>query len=598
MLTPKQLYKSYSISPCASYLESPYSQLNSYEVFDITGGATAAGTPINWSRIISFFKNVKYPCYASAPFVGSIAKTGQNKLGLTFRFLQEIDVEAYKEQQPTVRAGTAYSVRNCCDITRACYYQANNLIDRWFARMATEYLEYFAHNSLPDCLMMCGPDLVHEVAAEYYRAPGYTVTPNEPYVRSGASYYDKDGSILKSFAAQEQQILGMFCFPPTTKGVAGAAHSCVEYTDEGTGQATSYCESCGECELDPNTGAPKDPDAPCCNKGTIYYYNECCGSKLTNREKDFSLWVKSDDGSFNGTISGGRIGEELKHVGIMERKLYGGFANFISQGSGSDPPICLEDVFLSECRKFNNWDYTNNTLRKDANGDIFPYYMYYSIERARTISLLMKATAGRNANVTTDTKWMVDRVKDLLWNGYGVMLLTNVGFKEFRDSRGLSYPDRIFYHTYNIIGYDDTKREFNECVYLLQCPMGEWIRGGSPSWGPLPTGSFLVTESYLRCIINYYPGADFYNCRKKPCTGSCLDSEEEQRKAQGCGPGYEGKCDPFYCTPQQRSCGLLFAMSLVEGFPRQNLNHSKFYPVRDMKQKNKEQVLKVLENGL
>ena len=60
---------------------------------------------------------------------------------------------------------------------------------------------------------------------------------------------------------------------------------------------------------------------------------------------------------------------------------------------------------------------------------------------------------------------MVNRVKDLLFNGYGVMLLTNTGFNDLRDSTGISFPDRVFYHTYNIIGYDDTKMEYPECVY-------------------------------------------------------------------------------------------------------------------------------------
>lgn len=598
MLTPKELYTQYSKNPCTYYLESPYSQLGEYDVFDITGGVTAAGTPINWSRIISFFKHVKYPCLPGAPGFASIYNTGKEKLGLTFRFLQEIDIEAYKERQPTVRAGTAHSVRNCCDLSRACYYTSHGLIDRWYARMATEYLEYFAHNSLPDCLMLCGPDLIDPVAAEFYRAPGYYVGPNEPYRISGASYYDKDGSILKKFAATEFKTLGMFCFTPTGRGVAGADHKCVEYTDEGTGQVTSYCESCGECETDPETGEPKNPDAPCCNKGSIYYYNDCCGSKTTNRDLDFSLWIKSDDGSFNGTISGGRLGEELKHVGMLERKLYGGYANFTSQCSGSKPPICLDDMFLEYFKKINDWNYSEHKLKRiDENdkGESLPFIP--EIERARTISLILKAQAGRNADVTTDTLWMVDRVKDLLWNGYGVLLLTNVGFSNYRDSTGVSYPDRIFYHTYNIIGYDDTKREFNECVYLLQCPMGEWNYGGEPSWGPLPTGSFLITESHLRCIVNYYPGADFYNCRKKPCGTACQEDPAEQRKAEGCGPGYEGRCDPFYCTPQQRACGFLIGMSLNEGFPIQPLNHSKYYPVKDISESYREQILNYVESG-
>ena len=593
MLSPKELYKEYSINPCTSSLASPYSQLSSSEVFDeIPAGQMGAGTPMNWSRIISFFKHLKHPCYRSAPGYSEIYLSGKNKLGLTFKFLQELDIDAYRERQPTVRAGTSHSVRNCCDITRACYLTTHNSTDKWYARMATEYLEYFAHNSLPDCLMMCGQDLIDPIASEYYRAPGYIVNKNEPYYYSGASYYDSDGQILAKFAREEFiDGGGMFCFIPTGKGVAGAAHGCVEYAKENDPtQVESYCESCDECEKDPETGEPKDPTKPCCNEGTIYYYNDCCGSRATNREIDFSLWVKSDDGYFNGTIRGGRIGEKLKHIGILERKLHGGCANFSSQCSGSEPPICLDDMFFDYFQSQNGWNYQENIplIVKDNDENIVDP----NITRVRTISLILDGYIDRKANVQTNTDWMVQSVKDLLWNGYGVLLLTNVGFSNIRDSSGMSYPDRISYQTYNIIGYDDRKREFNECVYVLQCPFGKWNSGGHPSWGPLPDGSFLITESHLKCIISYYPGADFYGCRKKPCeTKACFDDPAEVRKAEGCGPGYADRCDPFYCTPQQRACGFLFTMSLGKGFTKQNLDHSKYYPVESFKGLFKEEVL-------
>ena len=86
MLSPKELYEEYSINPCTSSLASPYTQLSSSEVFDsIPAGQMGAGTPMNWSRIISFFKHVKYPCFNSAPGYRAIFLTGKNKLGLTFK---------------------------------------------------------------------------------------------------------------------------------------------------------------------------------------------------------------------------------------------------------------------------------------------------------------------------------------------------------------------------------------------------------------------------------------------------------------------------------------------------------------------------------
>lgn len=555
MLSPKELYSQYSNEPCSSFLPSPYSQLSFDTVYNPSQGYIGAGTPMNWARMISFFKHVKYPCLEDCPGYEDIIDTGKNKLSPTFKFLQLLDIEAYKEQQPTVRAGTSHAVRNCCDLSRACKYTFDNTTFKWTHRMATEYLEYFAHQSLPDCLMLCGPDLVPNVVAEFYRAPGAQVGAGEPINFSGASDDDPGGKIL----SQAISMAGMRCFCPTPKGVASGPHFC--YTPPLSD--TAYCNSCEVCEED----AP--PEEPCCNMGSIYYYNICCGGGSTSR-LDFSLWIKSDDGSFDGTIANGRVGDVLKHVGILERKIYHGYANFTNQCSGSEPPICLDDIFLTH--------FFNNT----------------EIEKVKTISLVLKASAGSNANVSTDTNWMINRIKDLLYNGYGVMLLTNVGFNNLRDSTGISYPDRVFYHTYNIIGYDDTKIDYDECVYVLHLPFGEWNSGGHPSWGPLPTGSFLITESHLRCLVQYYPTSDFYECRRRPCLPprDCANlSYNDIKELAGCGAGLEGRCDPFYCTPQQRACGFVIATSLNEGFPKQQLNYTPFFPIENWKEILKAQKL-------
>lgn len=586
MLTPKQLYTEYSLNPCTYHHSSPtYTQLNqANDIFDQLGGnAMGAGTPMNWARIIRFFKQVKYPCIQSAPGYADILNTGKNKLSTTFKFLQLLDSEAYKESQPTVRAGTSYSVRNCCDLSRACYLTAKNRTNLWFSRMATEYLEYFGSSSLPDCLLLCGPDLVDPVVAKYYRAPGYKVTASEPTQYSGASTEDPNKTILLNAVANDA---GMPCFTASGAGVAGAAHSCVTplMSDD------AKCMSCSECPTDPISGEVSDPANACCNRGSIYYYNECCnsaGKSISDRIKDWSLWIKSDDGKFDGTILNGRMGEVLRHVGILERRIYHGYANFITQCSGSAPPIVLDDIFLKYFQTINGWNYQANTvLSDDADSD--------NILRARTISLILKATADTNANTSTDTQWMVDRVKDLLHNGYGVMLLSNVGFNNSRDSTGVSYPDRVFYHTYNIIGYDDTRVDYNECVYVLQLPFGAWNDGGHPSWGPLPTGSFLVTESHLKCLVNYYPTSDFFDCRQQLCINSptrdCNDPSVIRQLA-GCGADLEGQCTPYYCTSQQRACGFLFAVSLDDGFPRQTLNYSQFFPVQHWKDKLKTSTL-------
>lgn len=549
MLSPQQLYETYSNYPCVGGLVSPYSQLTLSEVYNPASiGDIGAGTPINWLRIINFFKQVRYPCLESAPNVDSIMDTGQNKLCLTFRFLQSMDIEAYKERQPSVRAGTSHSVRNTCDLSRACYLISNNLEHHWYARMATEYLEYFAHNSLPDCFMMCGPDLVNPVVSEYYRAPGYKVQASEPVNYSGATTDDPDQSILEDAA---QNDAGMLCFPSSGRGVAGAAHKCDENVEE-----DPPCISCQECPRDPETGVPTDPAHPCCNQGSIYYYNACCNERkksTRSRLVDWSLWVKSDDGIFDGTIQNGRVGERIKQVGLLERACYDGYADFTSQCSAYNLPIIFEDTFLKD-----------RVLALQE-------FQHFFIYKARTISLVLKATVDTKTNINTDTQWMTNRIKDLLWNGYGVLLLTNIGFPNIRDSTGVSYPDRIFYQSYSIIGYDDTRTLYNECVYVLQCPFGDWNSGGHPEWGPLPTGSFLVTETHLKCMISYFPTWDFIGCEE-------------------CGLNTDN-CPPMTCQKQQKAFGLLFAVSVQQGFPAQELNHEKYYPVESIKEILKERKL-------
>ena len=510
--------------------------------------------------------------------------TGSEKLALPFRFLQELDMEAYKEQQPTVQAGTAHSVRNCCDLTRACYYTANNLTSNWSHRMATEYLEYFAGRSLPDCLLLCGPDIINPIVTKWYRAPGMKVGKGEP-IDLWSSSEDPEGEIL---AVAAEKDAGMLCMPKSGMGLAGSSHGC--FTPIGADDP--ICASCSECEPDPNGGGPLNPDDPCCKKDTMFWAHRCCGSTQVDPETDFSYWIKSDDGKKDGTILNGNAGTELNHIGILERKIYYGYANFLTQSSGTEPPIALDDMFLKYFKKANGWNYDDNKNEtfKPEDGDDD----YTIIDRIRTTSLIIKGTADSNANVTSDTTWMVNRVKDLLFNGYGVMLLTNTGFNDLRDSTGISFPDRVFYHTYNIIGYDDTKIEYPECVYLLQLPMGKWNSGGHPSWGPLPDGSFLVTESHLKCLVRYFPTSDFYGCRARVCISTVIRDCNDPYIAEqyrGCGAGIEGRCDPYYCTPQQGACGFLIATSMSSGFPKQFLDHSKYYPLREWKKKLKNQKL-------
>lgn len=498
MLTPKQLYHQYSINPCVNYIGN--------------------GTPYDLIRMVKFLKHDKYPCYSKAP--KNIDGSGAGQLGLPYKFLTYIDAGAFTEIQPAISSGTSHAIRNACDMARACIIQKSGKYHLWENRMATEYLEYFCGNSLWDCLMMLGPDIISEADL------------------SGRATGCGD----------------MDCIENTKKGgriigAVGAQHGCGLDEDGG-----KICASCGDCA----EGDTSDNN-PCCGGDCVRRINECCNGPGTSRF-DFSYFVPSEDNLFGGDIYSGWIDKVLKHIGILKRKSYGGYANFINN-SGPNFYACHNDIFLKHFQSLNGWDYANSLPNEDFYDSYGNILDSKNIQRARTISV-----------VSTN---IISSVKDLLYNGYGVLLFTNVGFPDTRDSTGLSYPDKNIYHTYTIIGYDDTKIEYPECVFLIANSWGEWNSGGEPSWGPIPPGSFLITESHLNCITRFNRAPDFIDCQDQYCPPPCLP--EDRARLAGCTE--QGSCVPFECSDRQRAFGLVLAISLVKGFPAVELDYRPFYPI-------------------
>lgn len=602
MLTPKQLYETYSTSPCT---DNPL----------FGDGPSGAGTPHYMRRIVQFMKHVKYPCIKDAPgykndeINPTISGTGAGKIGLPFKLLQSLDSECFTEIQPTIEAGTSHSIRNACDISRACTLIASGLAHDWQHRMATEYMQYFGANSLADCLMALGPDLVPEEVAHFGRAPNIDKTNPDTYA-------------------------GMGCLPTELDnlGATGATWSCLS-PPAGSAYVPPKCRSCEFC---PDPPLPDNDENPCCKSSdTVEYRNYCCKAPMTSRP-DFGYLISNsmdtdtknikpnniyplskidnfniisnwssnstsltsseissyqkiiDDLSFNDAIvfkdnqiyvytqpsinrynitAYTNYNYKMKYIGLLPRNIYGGYANLLDN-SGSNFYGVISDIFL---------DYVQN--RNGLSNNLTP-----TIPRARTISML-------SANVNE----AVSSIKDLLWNGYGIVLFSNVGFSNARDTSGLSYPDRMWYTTYSIIGYDDTKIDYNECVYVLSCPWGKWNAGGEPLWGPLPNGCFLVTETHLKCMLKVYADRDYYNCRNKlPCNPVLYDCDSPAvlLELAGCGGHKQaGTCEPYFCASQQQAMGLAFAISLNEGFPRQTLDHYSYLPIRVIKEKFKEQPL-------
>lgn len=499
MLTPQELYYLYSTEPCENEV--------------------GRGTPYDLKKLANFLKQLKYPCYTRAPHTQTsseqgILNSGSGKIALPFKFLQRLDVEAFSEIQPNIKSGTSHAIRNACDIMRACFLEASNNRLLWDYRGATEYMQFFGDNSLTDCLMMLGPDLV----------------PENQAMQRGTGCNPID------------------CLPgklPRKSGVAlGAEFSCKPVP--GT-MNQRECTSCDDCEAESDDPNP----SPCCKaNGCEGVVNACCGDTPGTRT---GVWDYSNIFNENNTD------KPLKHIGLLKRKSYGGYANFINN-SGPNFYACPGDIFLKYFQTLNEYDYSSHAVKKIDTSTLS--LGTETIGRARTISILSSGNT--------------QQIKDLLYNGYGVVLMTNVGFPNKRDSSGLSYPDRIWYHTYTIIGYDDRKTEYDECVYLLANSWGPWNSGGHPSWGPIPEGSFLVTESHLSCMIRLFR-ADQQGCRTKTTiSGGNITTE------LGCfsGEGGDDSCSPWICDKRQRVTGIVFGLSLVDGFPKQNLDYLQFYQTR------------------
>lgn len=537
-MTANELYEYLTRRPCeGGYAPRPIDYYKGNG--DVFGGYPQGTSAAYWlARIVDATSLLKYPCFSAAAdddLYNEFNLGHEYQLVLPFKYLEQLDGGAYKESCSVPHAAVAHGFRNAVDTMRACHYLGDNDFSQPFHRMATEYLTYWGWNSIADNMLLLGPDIIPTSEHE-------SVSPTQ-------------GT--------------MSCWPGN-QGVPGAAHGCV--TCFGEDQAS--CRSCGCCP-------PEDPTNICCDQGTPDYYSDCCGYNRTisfeGKYIQFGYWVPSQDGSQRGDILTGRRDEKMYHIGVMERKEYGGIANFRNNSADRLKTID-KGLFFEWVQERNGWDYETMTAR--------PYGLPGGLNSSKTDEIKrVRAAVPIMLDVNVNAKGgmpisssgyeaSIRTIKQLLWNGEGVALFSNVGFPNRRDSQGLAYPDRIWYTMYSIIGYDDRRIEFDECVYVLHCPLGDWITGGAPSWGPLPVGSFLVTETVLKSMVAYMNGSDYYECRQTVCPPEedCNDPSVQARYL-GCSavPAYPN-CNPYFCAPKQSAFGMAFALSLNDRFEQSNNN--------------------------
>ena len=466
--SPKQLFLEFSNNYCDG--TTVWGKRN------LTWGKGAA---YDIDGITKLLKLLPYPCFgvyqekiaASAnqdkkTKYGDFNLSGRGKLALPYKFLQILDPDAFKEVQQNPYASIAYAFRNAADLTRACkiFWDSRTGNDdetfrKWQGRGAIEPMFHYANNSLAKTVL--------------FNAPNFILMTEASGRGNGCGDMRCMPTLLTADYSCQCPLLA--ACPPTPK-------SCT-IPDECKNLS---CESKAICagESAPNSGDFRFPNS-------FYYY-----SNGTINNISINNWLNLSDTdrteALNRTL---RI-----HAGYFVRKSYGGYGNFISHGDyyGSQDDTLL----LKYAQIQNGMNYDQATF----DTDISQKRVYKTKNNLPTAPILNRV---KHVSLLTNT----DQVKDCLYNGYGVIISTNVGFSDKRDSIGLSYPDRLWYHTMAIIGYDDTRRLHPECLFLFANSWGNWNYGGQPDWGPIPEGSFLVTQSHLACIMNSWPRVDkFKDC--------------------------------------------------------------------------------------
>lgn len=93
----------------------------------------------------------------------------------------------------------------------------------------------------------------------------------------------------------------------------------------------------------------------------------------------------------------------------------------------------------------------------------------------------------------------VDEARDAIANGYGISVCSGWGFSDVRDKDGFARPEGSWGHAMAWTACDDASPRKG---FLIQNSWGKWNSGGSPEWGPLPDGSFLIDYEVAQKMLN------------------------------------------------------------------------------------------------
>lgn len=448
---------------------------------NLTWGKGAAWDMEGFAHLM---KMSPYPCYQSyrekvsahhnyKKNFSDFYESGKDKLAIPYKFLQMIDPDAFKEIQQTHYHSVAHAVRNAADLSRACdiffrakLYNNSDIFYEWEARGATEVMYHFAKNSLAKSIILCGIDVLAtgESHLRYMGGPSVECGPG----LLGATY----GCTCPEFAQ---------CPPTPKQCLPGASNECAEKSN----MAQAICADepwpqwpSGNAPL--RSGFPTDP---------------------TDGYRHGGYFIRK---SYGGYASLTREAGKLYTTKNPELLInYAHLQNGFNYYRPSADPLDLSERFYTENSRLPLDPRTGQRVARVNEGTRSDPIPIKRLKHAMKINNSIEA-------------------KDFLYNGYGIVLSTNVGFSRERDSIGISYPDRIWYHTMAIIGYDDTRRLHPDCLFVIQNSWGDWNYGGHPDWGPLPQGAFLITGQHLDCILQSRPAVEQINDCNEVSKKRCL----------------------------------------------------------------------------
>lgn len=409
------------------------------------------------------------------------AASSAGKLSLPYKFLQILDPDCFQEIQDSQYHSIANAIRNAADISRAC--------DLFFKAHETN-----TSDPLYDWEARGATEPIYQFAKNSLIKGLISCGPNViPTTYSNRRY--SGGPNIE-------------CFPTLLGGKYG-------------------------CACPPAQACP--PIRKQCIPGGDWGCSEKTGRALAEcAEEPYPSWP-----SGNAPLGSGFPFDKITdyiHAGYFLRKSYGGYGNFINKSSDSFNSTRDPKIFIRYAQQQNGFDY--NRLQYNVLNEEEHYY-------------------GTNRRLPSNTVLPVKRIKSImrvsdsvqarafLHNGYGIVLSTNVGFSNVRDSIGLSYPDRLWYHTMAIIGCDDTRRLHPDSLFLIANSWGEWNSGGEPDWGPIPKGSFLITGTHLDCI---------------------LQTSANVEKINDCNPFYKTLCQPLEIEGRSTSSPDGVGVPISDGF--------------------------------